>query len=65
MTRPAPKRQWVGVEYVAEATGFSKYKCYQLARQGIIPSFHPNPESRTIRFDPVAVDRWMQQRATA
>lgn len=63
--KPTPKRQWVGVGYVAEATGFSRYKCYELARQGIIPSFRPNPNSRTIRFDPAAIDKWMQSRTQA
>ena len=60
-----PKRQWVDVNYVVDATGLSKFTIYKLVRLGQIPAVHTGLHGRTVRFEAAAIDKWMQSKASA
>ncbi len=59
MTNPTPiRRRWVGVEYVEDVTGFSRWTIYKMARDGRIPA---QRKGRSVRFDPDAINAWMSK----
>lgn len=51
-----PIRRMESVHYVVALTGFSKPAIYKMAREGRIPAIR---YGRSIRFDPVALDKWL------
>ena len=51
----------VTVEAVAEALGLSRWRVYELAREGMIPSVRIG---RTMRFDEGEIRKWIQNGGT-
>lgn len=52
----ATKRQLVGPEPVADRLGEPIWKCYELARRGILPSVRLG---RRVKFDLDAIEAWI------
>lgn len=60
--RPSAPRTLARVNWVVERLGVSRQRVYELTRAGVLPHVRLG---RSVRYDPEAVERWIEQGGTA
>lgn len=58
------EKRLLTVQEVSDITGFAVGTLYHWATEGKIPCVRPNGSKRCLRFDPLAIEKWIRQNST-